>query len=75
MNLSLKSKEFNKYSKEEVVTILKLFIKEQLELSTRKMLDDECFNKPSWSEYQAYQLGFHKALTKINTFIPDQEGK
>jgi len=74
MNLSLKSKDFIKYSKEEVVLILKEYIKEQKEVSYRKMLDDDNFKKSSRSEYQAFQLGFQKALTKLDLFIPDQEG-
>ena len=62
--------EYKKYSKEELILIIHEYINEQLELSKRKSLDEESFSKPSWSEFQAYQLGIQKALLKIETFIP-----
>jgi hypothetical protein len=61
MNLNLKSKEAKEYSKEEVFLIIQEFIREQIELSQRKTLDEDSFNKPSWSEYQAFQLGMQRA--------------
>lgn len=72
MSISLKEKPLNDYSKEEIISILRSYLKEQIELSYRKSLDEDNFTKPSWSEYQAYQLGFSKALNKINDFLPDQ---
>lgn len=69
MIFSLKEKE--KYTKEEMIVILHEYIKDQLELSHRKMLDEDSFSKPAWSEYQAFQLGFQKALNKLDSFIPD----
>lgn len=69
MSLTLNNKEIE-YTKEELFIILHEYIREQLELSRRKMLDEDNFGKPAWSEYQAYQLGFQKALTKLDSFIP-----
>jgi hypothetical protein len=76
MNLNLKSKEAKEYSKEEVFLIIQEFIREQIELSQRKTLDEDSFNKPSWSEYQAFQLGMQRAYNKVATFVPtpDPEG-
>lgn len=74
MNLNLKSKEASEYSKEEVYLIIQEYIREQIDLSRRKTLDEDSFNKASWSEYQAFQLGAQKALSKLAVFIPDPEG-
>lgn len=74
MNSNLKSKEASEYSKEEVYLIIQEYIKEQIDLSRRKTLDEDAFNKASWSEYQAFQLGAQKALSKLAVFIPDPEG-
>ena len=75
MNFSLKSKEAKEYTKEEIYIIIQSYISEQIDLSRRKSLDEDSFNKPSWSEYQAFQLGYQKALNKLATLIPDPEGK
>jgi hypothetical protein len=45
---------------------------QQLSLSTRKCYDEDNFTLPSWSEFQAYQLGIQKAYNKLLTLIPDQ---
>lgn len=74
MNLSLKTKEAQKYTKEEILIIIHGYIQEQLDLSNRKMLDEDNFSKSAWSEYQAFQLGTQKALSKLKLFIPDPEG-
>lgn len=73
MNSNLKSKEASEYSKEEVYLIIQEYIKEQIDLSRRKTLDEDAFNKASWSEYQAFQLGAQKMLIKISTFIPNSD--
>lgn len=75
MIISLKEKELSGYTKEEILDIIKQYSIEQLELSQRKTLDEESFNKPSWSEYQAFQLGFQKAMVKLINFLPDRENK
>ena len=74
MNLNLKSKEAKEYTKEEIYLIIQEYIIEQTDLSRRKTLDEDSFNKPSWSEYQAFQLGFQRALSKVASFIPDPDG-
>lgn len=75
MIISLKEKPLSEYTKEEILSIIKQYSIEQLELSQRKTLDEESFNKPSWSEYQAFQLGFQKATIKLINFLPDRENK
>lgn len=72
MSISLKEKPLNEYSREEIVNAISSFAKEQIELSFRKSIDEETFSKPSWSEYQAYQLGMSKAFDKVIKFLPDQ---
>lgn len=62
----------NTCSKEEAYEILRDFIVKELALSQRKSMDEDSFTKPSWDVYQAYQLGFQKALHKVNSFIPDK---
>ena len=74
MSLSLKEKKLNDYTKEEIILIIKQYILEQRELAQRKMIDEDSFTKPRWSEYQAYQLGIVKALNKLDEFIPTKEG-
>lgn len=73
MKITLKNEDAKKYTKNEVILIILEYIKEQKELSLRLMLSDDSFDKPAWSEHQAYQLGFQKALNKLETFIPDPE--
>jgi len=75
MIISLKEKKLSEYTKEEILNIIKQYSIEQFELSQRKTLDEESFNKPSWGEYQAFQLGFQKAMIKLINFLPDQENK
>lgn len=72
MTLSLKEKKLNEYSKEEIILILNEYLLEQVELSQRKTLSEDSFDKPSWSEYQAFQLGMQKAFQKVVSFLPDQ---
>jgi len=73
MSLNLKTEEAKKYTKNEILVIIHEYIVEQVELSRRKMLDDDSFSKASWSEYQAFQLGIQKAFSKIESFIPHPE--
>lgn len=69
---SLKQKEALKISKEEAYLIIRAFLSNEIELSRRKMMSEERFESPSWSEYQAFQLGMLKSLDKVLNFIPDQ---
>jgi hypothetical protein len=70
--MDLKSEKAKELSKSQVLIEIKKYLGEQIELSQRKMLDESNFEKPSWSEYQAFQLGFQKAFTKLSSLIPDQ---
>lgn len=62
----------NKCSKEEAYLILKEFLLSQIELSQRKVIDENTFEIPNWALLQAYQAGVQKALTKVLEYIPDQ---
>lgn len=70
---SLKEKQLKDYTKEEILLILSNYLLEQVELSRRKMIEESSFEKPSWSEYTAFQLGMQKAYQKVITFLPDRE--
>lgn len=69
----LKDAEVSKKSltKVEIYDIIKSYILEQIDLSSRKQRKEENFALPAWSEHQAYQLGFMKGLEKVLEFIPD----
>lgn len=58
-------------SKEEVYLALSSLIQEQIDLSVRKTQDENSFTIPSWSEYQAFQLGMQKAFQKVLQLLPD----
>lgn len=68
MNKSLKEKK--EYSKQEILDIMKEYLVENIELSIRKCRDEDNFTLPSWSEFQAYQLGQQKAFQKLLDFLP-----
>ncbi|MFA5142510.1 MAG: hypothetical protein WC471_06095 [Candidatus Woesearchaeota archaeon] len=68
----LKGKESNKLTKEEVYEFLSIYLKDQLSLSHRISTNEETFSKPSWSEFQAYQIGMQKAFQRVLDLIPDQ---
>lgn len=70
--MDLKSEKAKELSKSQVLLEIKNYLVEQIELSRRKTLDEENFEKPSWSEYQAYQLGIQKAFQKLYNLLPDQ---
>lgn len=71
----LKEKESDKLTKREVYDFLISYLDEQITLSQRISMNEESFSKPSWSEFQAYQLGLQKAFTKVKELIPDQGKK
>jgi len=73
--MDLKSEQSKNLTKSQVLSLIKEYLNEQIALSQRKCLDETVFEKPSWSEYQAFQLGFQKAFTKLNSLIPDQGTK
>lgn len=59
-------------SRSQAFSLLKEYLSEQIDLSVRKVVNEENFSLPSWSEYQAYQLGNIKACQKLLSIIPDQ---
>lgn len=74
---TLKEAEFNKthLTKQEVYDIMRSYIEDQIDMARRKQISEESFEKPNWSEYQAYQCGVLKSLEKMLEFIPLTEGK
>lgn len=70
--MDLKSEKGKALSKSEVLKEIREYLQEQIDLSRRKCVDEENFTLPSWSEFQAFQLGIQKALSKLQTLIPDQ---
>lgn len=70
--MNLRDKEGKALSKAEAFKLIRTYLEEQISLSQRKAIDESTFDKPSWSEYQAYQLGFQKAFSKLYNLIPDQ---
>ena len=72
MELILKSDKFKSLSKEQVIDIIRDYIKEQLDSSYRTMISETTFENPSWSHQTAYNLGIQKLATKIIKFLPDQ---
>ena len=55
----------------QVYDIIRNYIQEQVDLAQREMLSKDSFDKPSWSEFQAYQLGSIKGLIKVLDFVPN----
>jgi hypothetical protein len=73
--MDLKSDKGKSLSKAEAFKEIRTYLEEQISLSQRKVIDETTFDKPAWSEYQAYQLGFQKAFLKLYNLIPDQGEK
>lgn len=69
---SLKDPNNPPSSKEEVYRIIHNYLDSEIKLAIRKQLDEERFNSPAWSEFQAFQLGMLKSLEKLKQFLPDQ---
>lgn len=66
----LKGEEKEEFEKEvraarKVLRRLHQLIQEQYNVSDKEMHKRENFLIPAWSEKQAYELGFQKALTNI----------
>lgn len=59
-------------SKEEVILFLQDYLVKCINTTNNMMESNESFEKPSWSEYQAYQLGALKAFKKVLNILPDQ---
>ena len=73
--MDLKSDKAKSLTKQQVFSLLKEYISDQIDLSRRKQMDEDNFSLPAWSEHQAYQLGFQKAFSKLYNLIPDQGEK
>ncbi len=73
--MDLKSEKAKSLSKTEVFKGIQEYITEQIDLSKRKCIDEENFTLAAWSEFQAFQLGIQKALSKLQTLVPDQGEK
>lgn len=73
--MDLKSDKAKDLTKSDVFKEIRTYLEEQISLSQRKAIDEETFDKPSWAEYQAYQLGIQKAFSKLYNLIPDQGEK
>lgn len=73
--MDLKSDKAKELSKIEAFRLIREYIREQIDLSRRKQMDEDNFTLPAWSEHQAYQNGFQKAFTKLYNLIPDQGEK
>ena len=63
-----------KLTKEQSFEILHEYLKKEKETSVRKCMDEVAFDKSSWSEFIAFQLGYQKALFKLDSFIPFTKG-
>lgn len=64
-------------SKQEIYDFIVAYIDDQIKTSLREMRNSDAFNKPAWSEFQAYEIGMQKAFFKLRELIPtsDQEGE
>ena len=58
-------------TKRDMLEILKEKLKQEKELHLRSVLSEDSFDKPEWSKYLAYQLGFLAAIEKLDKFVPD----
>ena len=70
--MNLKKLNDKGITKSQAFSLLKEYLVEQIELSRRKAESEDNFSLPSWSEFQAYQLGSIKAYNKLLSIIPDQ---
>lgn len=68
----LKDKEKTNLTKEEIYIFILNWLNEQVSLSQRESMSSLNFDKPAWSERQAYQLGMQKAFSKVIELLPDQ---
>ena len=56
-------------TKEELCDRISIYIRDLYNTSLRKMRDENNYSYPAWSEYQADQIGFQRALIKLNEFL------
>lgn len=70
MAVKLTKESIKNLTKEELCDSIGKYIKDNIEMSIRKTREEDNFSLPSWSEYQAYQLGYQKALDKVLEYLP-----
>ena len=68
--MDLKSEKAKALTKKQVFEELRIYLNEQVEISNRKCMDEDNFKLPAFNEYQAYQRGIQKALTKLYNLLP-----
>ena len=68
--MDLKSEKAKALTKKQVFEELRSYLNEQVDISNRKCMDEENFKLPTFNEYQAYQRGIQKALTKLYNLLP-----
>jgi hypothetical protein len=68
--MDLKSEKAKALTKKQVFDELRSYLNEQVDISNRKCMDEEYFKLPAFNEYQAYQRGIQKALTKLYNLLP-----
>lgn len=64
-------KDSKELTKDQVFRTLHKYLDKEKESSINKCMSESSFDKPSWSEFQAFQLGYQRALFKLSTFIPN----
>lgn len=69
----LKSTDYNTYSKETVIEIIREYLSECKGVCQKENLDDEDFNSPSWALKQAHTNGMIKMINKLNNFLPNNK--
>ena len=68
MEITLDKKEV---TKEQAFKLIQKFLDREKDASIRKCMDEVNFDKAAWSEFQAFQLGYQKALFKLGSFVPN----
>jgi hypothetical protein len=67
----LKDKEqYKELSKKQVIDIIKVYIKEQVELNNRERIKKESYNSPGWPFRQADLTGELRILNKLLDYLP-----
>lgn len=70
-----KLKTKKELTKQEIYETLLEFLEDCQTLSLRELRREENFEKGSWSEFLAFQLGMQKAFQKVIEFIPQTTEK
>lgn len=54
---------------EDVLNVLNNLLKEKVDASAKSSEQETNYEKPSWAEYQADQLGYRRALREISHLL------